>query len=440
MKTQATLLHRTGIMALTALVLSACAQPLLGQRTQPLTVVETVKLMKERGARPEAVAAELRTSYRFTANESAETMKLAGFDARAVGSGLTKEYRTDGYQLYDALKKAEYGSRDVVGALEESHPQLNMDCIGPDGWPMPCREGNAPAMGEVTWSPMNQGIVDELLSIDGSYIPEVQVRIGGTTLEIQSATSSRVVAILPSSPLSGALTLIRVSDGVVGELEGSYTVTTYNEDWDALATVARIAAVAQGTKWLDGAKFLEEECTVNSSSAIAGVGVFQTDNDFDGSIAEALLAAGAPPDIAQGWSDAFQSAWHAWSDGVTIPGLPLYPTFVLTEWPEAEPIPNVPAPLTGFVSSGVSEMSSSTLSARLKSEVGTSSPALEGAIDDFAADIGGAFSALLLRPVTLLMGWGPVSAVVGATGPVQGGSCGGTGVIPFHAFGSMISN
>jgi hypothetical protein len=58
-----------------------------------------------------------------------------------------------------------------------------------------------------------------------------------------------------------------------------------------------------------------------------------------------VLGAGASPQVALAFGNAAGRAWKRWVSRVSIPGLPLYPSFAAFPGGMAPPTPNVPVPL-----------------------------------------------------------------------------------------------
>jgi hypothetical protein len=238
--------------------------------------------------------------------------------------------------------------------------------------------------------------------------------------------------------MTGALTLRRVSDGVVGELESTYSVTAEPApelNWPGLGAAARDAAVDEVRNWLSGAAILASHCKVMGNAAIGEPGVLTSANPFQHHVRAALLAQGAPADLAGAWDEAFLAAWSEWSTQVTIPGLFFFPTLALVAQAEAPPTPNTPHPLGALVSAGIAAMTPTGLVERVTSALATaaSGPAATTAIAAFATDIGGRFALLLpTAHVIGVYGSGPVPVFKNTgydPGPVLNGKCEGKNVI-----------
>ena len=54
--------------------------------------------------------------------------------------------------------------------------------------------------------------------------------------------------------------------------------------------------------------------------------------------------------------DGVSKSWDAWASKITVPGLPLYPAFVVYPGPMAPPTPGIPLPLVTYVSPGLADM------------------------------------------------------------------------------------
>lgn len=74
--------------------------------------------------------------------------------------------------------------------------------------------------------PEGQGVAGALLEINGQALPHqsCQVRLGAQALPIVSATAAKISARLPAAPTSGALVLVRTSDGATAILADPYPV------------------------------------------------------------------------------------------------------------------------------------------------------------------------------------------------------------------------
>lgn len=421
--------------AVLTLLISGGLAPAQAQRSDA-DALRAVQSMRERGEPAAKAAEELRRSYSYSDLAAAQTLRDGGYDAGSAAVALQAEYRSGGYVLYEILRKADYSHTDVVSALYRAGERVAMDCIDPQGYGVPCGNfgvgNNEPAMGQVTWTPMEQGEVDGLLKIENTNIPEVEVTIGNTTLEIEQASSSQVMARLPSAPISGALALVRVSDGVVGELDPSYEVEV---DWAAIGLAATDAAAGQVNRWLKGAKILEEKCEVVGPSAIGLPGVLATDKGFDGAIAQSMIEAGAPAEVAQALAAAFEDAWTEWADNVMIPKLPFYPAFAAWPGESAAPMLNVPFPLTALAdpaNTKVGEMAATALGERIDNAIVSTSTAMQTALESFATALGDRFSTMLeSKTVQSVFGWGPIPTYIppySVVGPVVG-HCAGVGVL-----------
>lgn len=63
-----------------------------------------------------------------------------------------------------------------------------------------------------------------------------------------------------------------------------------------------------------------------------------------------MMSGGAPPEAVVSWASAIGAAWSAFSSSLSLPGLPLYPSFGAFPGPMAPPTPNVPVPLLALTS------------------------------------------------------------------------------------------
>jgi len=429
------------LVVLAMVALAAAASPAAAQ-DRPPDALATAQELKRRGATAAAVARTLRADLRVTAITATDVMKTVGYDVRDITAALHAEYVLSPLDLYDVLKRSGYPSTTIGDALDRNRVRVDLSCIDAQGYPSPCGNfgGNTanPVMGQLTWTPAGQGTVNGTLTITGSGIPQVDVRIGNTVLAQTSASSGSVVAQLPASPMTGALTLRRVSDGVVGQLEPSYSVVAAAApelNWPGFGAAARDAAVQEAHSWIAGAAILASHCTVLSLSATGVPGVFTSTNPFQQRIRSALLAQGAPADLASAWDQAFRHAWSEWSTQVLIPGLPFYPTFASVVADSAAPTANVPHPLALLPSTGLAAMTAPALAERVTNAIGSavSGVAAATAITTFATDIGARFATFHAGAlVWSVYGSGPVPGFKNSgilPSPVVGGKCEGTNVL-----------
>jgi hypothetical protein len=226
---------------------------------------------------------------------------------------------------------------------------------------------------------------------------------------------------------------------VIGELAPWYAVVQAPEpdltlDWAAFATAATDAAIEAARVWLSGARIVASHCKITGPSAIGSPGVFSSTKSFGLRIRSALVAEGAPSDLANAWDQAFTAAWQSWASAVTIPGLPVFPSFSAAPGPQAPPTAGVPMPLVSMVSGGLADMSPPALASRVTNAIGLDATSSDAgtAISSFAALVGARFAAYLPQAHVMMEGSGPVPSYNPPTtliGPVEGGTCEGTNVL-----------
>jgi hypothetical protein len=293
----------------------------------------------------------------------------------------------------------------------------------------------------LAWSPKGQGYTDSLLTITGSNIPPVEVRIGSKSLSAVSATSSQVVVRLPATAWQGPLTVRRASDHVEGKLENSYQVVVpvVTLAWDNLAAQALVGALTDARRWLSGAKIAASQCTVTGAIATGGVGAVTTTSDLVGEVGTALTQAGAPVEIATAWHSAFAAGWHAWVQNLTVPGLPWYPTFALWSTSSAPATSNVITPVGALVSTGAAELTPLVLASRIKTALGAAGTSTQAsaAITTFATAFAARVAAYqLIGTVSNVLGSGTVPSLNPPSvlaGPVKG-TCSGTQIFNAQTF------
>ena len=362
--------------------------------------------------------------------------RRAGFEAAPVTEGLIQAFRVAPMEAFEALTAVGFPIGEVSRGLEELRIQIDMDCIGPDGFPVPCgnfgKDDNTPAMGQVSISPGSPAPAGSVLVFQSTSIPEVEVLLDGNPLQILEMSPSRVRAVLPDEPTTGPLAFRRLSDAVVGVVVEDFEVVRAEADeyagldWDAIAEAARDGAMADMDEWIMRSRFDAASCSVMATSAIGTAGVLQNQAGFSGGVERAIRLKGGPQELADAWQASFEAAFLEWADNVTIPGLPWYPSFAAYPGEEAPPLPNVPTPLVALISSGDLEMSPPYLTQRLNESLPRSDLA-EGAIASFANEVGVSFGLFLTSAqVMLVYGRGPVPAFAPPqvpVGPVVAGEC-----------------
>ena len=187
------------------------------------------------------------------------------------------------------------------------------------------------------------------------------------------------------------------------------------------------------------------------SAFTSAVDMWKLTARFSGIIVNGVTATGAPgcltgPELAPlmtgrlpaftGDDKAIASAaakgisvnFEGWQSGVTIPGLPWYPSFAAVPGPVAPPTPNVPSPMMMLVSRGLAGMMDPTLlMAAMATRVSDSlrAPAM-GTFFAIASSVIIQFqSRVLMSQVKLVLGSGPVPTFAPPyvpVGPVVGGT------------------
>jgi hypothetical protein len=423
-------LHSCRVPVMVAVTMALIVAPLHAQRT---TDAETAArgMLEQRVSALDATRL-LVTDYRLSVEQSAGLLTRVGFARSQVASATARTLQHEPVTAVSSLKAVGYSAVEVREALLGTGGLLNMSCIDPGGYPTVCGPSGgdvATAMGSLTVAPDGEAYTDSVLTLEGSNIPALSVLLGGSVLHQLEATTQRVRVRLPAAPMIGSLVLRR-ADGVEGVLRDQYTVlvapATIN--WALLQEEALGGAADEVNNWIQGAEVPAGACTVGGASAVGGAGALRSTRAFNDQIRTRLLATGAPTAVADGWNRAFQGAWSAWAGGITIPGLPLYPTFAAMPEGAAPATASVPTMLGAFVSLRPAEMTAGSLAVRLIKELGAAAETTEAqlAIAGFTAILSARFiSWLSVTPVTNVMGSGKV---VGLSGPVTG-SCQGTGVL-----------
>jgi len=381
----------------------------------------------------------------------ATALRSGGVDAAGAVAALHRDLRVAEATVGKVALDGGYAVAETRTALQgagvRSDPEYRElgGCVGWDDrvfcpgarvsattWPQ--------AMGEVDWSPRSPGETGATLTLQSTNIPTVEVRIGSQTLQLLEATSTRIRAVLPTGSTSGDLVLVRTADGVTGTVEAGYTVVEPPAPppppaWSSWSGTALQAALQEIRSWLAEAEILASHCAVNGPNVTGTKGVFSSGYEFAGSVRTALLDAGAPAAVAEGWQTALEDAWNGYADQATIGGLPWYPSLLLYAGDEAPPVANFPGPLAGLVSVGGIRLSPPALADRIAYEIGADAATTDAgyAIAAFANEIGARFLAYVAATqVVNVMGGGPVPAYAPPLvhhAPVVGGTCAGTEVL-----------
>lgn len=362
-------------------------------------------------------------------------LRSGGYPARDAAAALMDVRSLDGYAAYALLKDVGYATIDVNDAVEHLGVKVDLGCVGPDGHPSPCGafggETNAPAMGQVTWSPQGSAEAASEVTFEATNIPPVDVLFDGQELTVLEMNSSRVRARLPGSVGTGALALRRQSDGVLGVIEDPFEVVPVNPfasvDWGAAAEAARKGAMDDADAWIQSARFDPDRCRIMATNAVATAG-FLIGPGFEGNVAAEVEAAGASSEIAAGWQEAFESAFLEWADNVTVPGLPWYPAFAAWPGAHSETLPNVPMPVATLVPAGVLAMTPPRILEWLEETVpGAQAPEAAPALATFATEVGASFAVFAATAQVMnVLGSGPVPTYAPPAvmvGPVVSGSC-----------------
>ena len=147
--------------------------------------------------------------------------------------------------------------------------------------------------------------------------------------------------------------------------------------------------------------------------------------DIGGAIHDALRAAGAPNQVANGIGHAVGDAWKDWTGTIRVPGLPWYPAFAAWPGPQATPMPNIPTPLSTLVQNP-GKLAPGAVASTIKSRIGAAKdwPGA-GGIDGYANWFSASILAWIpLCQITNVMGKGPVPTFAPPyvpVGPVVGG-------------------
>ncbi len=194
------------------------------------------------------------------------------------------------------------------------------------------------------------------------------------------------------------------------------------------SSVVVTAAVEELKGWFLFATISQRRCKVTASNAIAGAGVFTSRHRWRGRVKDALIKAKVAGKVASAWDKAYKDAFENWARNVTIPSLPMYPTFAAFPGPVAPETLNVPMPLGVFVSQGLIGMSPRALTNDILNntrKIGGSRYMRE--IRKFAALLSARFTKFLAAaPVINVKGYGTVPSFKRnrAPGPVVGGCFG----------------
>jgi peptidoglycan hydrolase-like protein with peptidoglycan-binding domain len=131
--------------------------------------------------------------------------------------------------------------------------------------------------------------------------------------------------------------------------------------------------------------------------------------------------------IATAAAEGIGTNFAIWQSGVTVPGLPWYPTFAAVPGPVGPPSPNIPTPLVALASSGLGLMSDpNALQAAMAKAASVSlRDRAKASFASIATQVSPKFQAMLVTSmVTGVMGTGPVPTFAPPyvpVGPVVGG-------------------
>ncbi|MEZ4422153.1 MAG: hypothetical protein R3E98_01975 [Gemmatimonadota bacterium] len=365
-------------------------------------------------------------------------LREAAYSATEAGRAVLDVARLSPGRAWELLRAAGYTSGELHGAVTELGMAVELGCIDPQGFPVPCGNfGNGsgtPPMGQVTWTPQGSGATGSMVVFEATDIPPLTVLLGTLQLETEW-TPTRVRAVLPSHPMEGVLAFRRSSDGVVGVIEESFSVLSgpvadpwMHQDWTGAAAAALAGALADADAWIAASRLRDSHCTVQAVSAIGTPGVLWNPLPLAGHVRTKLLEAGMPSALADAWQGAFDGAFREWADNVTIPGLPWFPGFASFPAAEAPAMTNVPTPLGALVSTGSEALLPAALAQRLVALLpGTQWPQAQASIAAFATDFSASFTLFLATAhVMNVLGEGPVPSfnpLYAPAGPVVGGRC-----------------
>lgn len=381
-------------------------------------------------------AGTLKRDHARTITQTSTILRSVGYPATAVVPALRTEFTSSASTLYQALRVAGYDARSSAEAMTGNGFVLS--CIDPQGYAVPCGgfggSPDTPVMGQLTVHPSPEGETGQQLYITGSNIPPVFVMLGGAMLTELNASGSAVVVRLPSTAMTGNLTIRRKSDNVTGTLQQDYRVVAPPLNWSNWAQPAVTGAVEDMKRWLQGAR-VQAGCSIEGPLATLVAGAFTSATGYANTVRTRLTAAGAPAAIADAWDLAFRQAFDSYtSQVIAVPPLPLYPSFAAVMASKIGPTPNVPMALGAFTSLGGPQMLAPALGVRVKNALASISadvPARAQAADAFATAVSGHFAGLLLTALVVnLMGEGPVPLHKPASpGSVSGGTCKGTNIV-----------
>ena len=209
-----------------------------------------------------ATAETLRREHRATIGTATSALRTAGYEAREVVSAITSSFGASQSAVYAAMKEAGFPPATISGGFSSAGVQLG--CIDPQGYAIPCGnfggQSDVPVMGQLTWSPQAEGPTDGQLTITGTNIPLLTVRIGMNVLTQLSASSSAVVVRLPSSTMTGDLTVRRTIDQAVGTLVAGFRVVQPPVPWATYGAAALAGAIEDAKYWIGGAKIDVMRC------------------------------------------------------------------------------------------------------------------------------------------------------------------------------------
>lgn len=191
-------------------------------------------------------------------------------------------------------------------------------------------------------------------------------------------------------------------------------------DWPRWVQSATEGSSMAVRRWMSSAVLVD----VRIDGAIAWEGKVQGSYS-DTLVSDAMIRAGAPPDVARGFALAVGEPWERWQASVRVPGLQWYPAFAAYSGTTAPPTPNLATPLASLTQS-TGDLSAAAIAAGIKTRIGPTEEWPEGSqqIVKFSEWFNSKFTAMLAGgTVTNVMGSGRVPAYAPPrvmSGPVKG--------------------
>jgi len=165
---------------------------------------------------------------------------------------------------------------------------------------------------------------------------------------------------------------------------------------------------------------------IQGANALGGPGCFVAGAGWAAQMMGSL-GARIPGPVGAAIAHGTEACVSRWAQGVTVPNLPWYPSFVAVAGPQAPPTPNVPTPLSACTNIHAMAVSAFEVEQSIRGRLGrlATDPAIGAAVKAFAAWFAEAFAAMVDKLMVVgVQAQGPVPTFAPPyvpVGPVVGG-------------------